>query len=300
MNPRTFLLTVLASFLLFSLSAFADSVSNVHASLSPEDALVIEYDLEGTDAYYVSVSISTDGGTSFPIKPIALSGDVGGGVPPGKGKKITWDVFMDMKRLAGDVAVKIIAERSNQFENIISNRDRMVDNSFSMHDNFLLRPEMLTCSYGYPRCFNQRKEIRAMAVDLQYYYYNYGLTLMGTLGATSLRSNDTSMRYGMRSSFFAVSYRKFLNSNRFMRGDIGYVQVNNYLYSDGICNDEETYRRRYGISLLLGVGGFSPALHLGKGRYGLQLSINAHTIILKDQVLFQMAVETGFVIAGIK
>ena len=67
------------------------------------DKVVVTYDLLGPgEDYTVTLEASPDGGRSFTIFPKAVSGDVGEGVSPGRGKRIVWDVLEDMEELSGD------------------------------------------------------------------------------------------------------------------------------------------------------------------------------------------------------
>ncbi len=99
-TSRAILLIVLLA-ILAPMSAAANSapsVSNVQASQRIDSFIVdITYDvadLDG-DALLVSVFFSPDGGSSWPIHCVAVSGDVGVGVMPGNGRSIQWDARQD-------------------------------------------------------------------------------------------------------------------------------------------------------------------------------------------------------------
>ena len=63
----------------------------------------IVYDLEDTDGDLMTVSlqVSSDGGSSFDIEARTLTGDVGERIAGGKGKKIIWQVAVDIPDLYG-------------------------------------------------------------------------------------------------------------------------------------------------------------------------------------------------------
>jgi len=71
------------------------TVSNVNFSQTG-NTVAITYDLEGTrNRYTISIKCSKDGGNTYSIIPMAVSGDVGKNVRPGKNKKIKWNVLND-------------------------------------------------------------------------------------------------------------------------------------------------------------------------------------------------------------
>lgn len=59
--------------------------------------IVVTYDLLGEEGeeYAVNLLLSTSGGRAFDYEPTAVSGNVGDGVRPGLGKRITWNVLED-------------------------------------------------------------------------------------------------------------------------------------------------------------------------------------------------------------
>ncbi|MFH0765351.1 MAG: formylglycine-generating enzyme family protein, partial [Calditrichota bacterium] len=99
--------------LIFTAQALAYSVENVRWSVTADDKIIVEYDLVGNGTYEVTLSVSTDNGVTFHLQPRALTGDIGAKVEGGRGKRIVWDVFRDLKRLSGDVAVKVNAVSGN-------------------------------------------------------------------------------------------------------------------------------------------------------------------------------------------
>lgn len=78
-------------------------VSNVQAQQRQFTAMWdVTYDLEtvGDIAVTVSLSLSTDSGTTYPNVCATVSGDIGVGVPPGTGKHIVWDAGADFPGLS--------------------------------------------------------------------------------------------------------------------------------------------------------------------------------------------------------
>lgn len=89
-------------------------VSNVMAVQRPGTKLVdVTYDLYDPDgdATTVRLCLSPDGGASFPIQCVTVSGDVGEGVTSGTGKHIEWDAGIDYPGHVGDdYVVKLTAD----------------------------------------------------------------------------------------------------------------------------------------------------------------------------------------------
>lgn len=91
-------------------------VTNVRFEVMEKDGtIVLSYNLIGSgsplEIFKVTVAVSTNGGTTFPMTPRLMAGDVGTGVRPGLGKRIVWNVRDDVKRLqADDVVFRINAE----------------------------------------------------------------------------------------------------------------------------------------------------------------------------------------------
>lgn len=90
------------------------AVSNAHAEQRVGSQLVdITYDLDDADgdSLAISVKVSSDRGLTFTVRAWTLSGDVGWGVTPGKGKRIVWDAGMDRPGAYGpDYRVKVMAD----------------------------------------------------------------------------------------------------------------------------------------------------------------------------------------------
>ena len=75
------------------------SLSNVKAEQDPDTKFVnITYDVEDVDAGPLEITVYTskDGGKSFGIHAKSVKGDVGRGIPQGKGKKIVWNASQDV------------------------------------------------------------------------------------------------------------------------------------------------------------------------------------------------------------
>ena len=97
--------TILRAAGLFAFIAFAGStfaagptVSNVRSGQRPGTQLVdIDYDLADPDSatLTVSVVVSNDGGATYTVPATTFAGAVGGGVTPGRGKRITWNAGLD-------------------------------------------------------------------------------------------------------------------------------------------------------------------------------------------------------------
>ena len=72
-------------------------VTNVRAAQQPGTKLVeISYDVTGgTPPIYVSLQVSSNGGTTFAVPAAALSGDLGANVSQGRNKRIVWNAGTD-------------------------------------------------------------------------------------------------------------------------------------------------------------------------------------------------------------
>jgi formylglycine-generating enzyme required for sulfatase activity len=89
-------------------------VTNVIAQQREGTMLVdVTYDVNDPDGdpMTVSLRLSEDGGQSFVIGCVTVSGDVGSGVTSGSGKQIEWDAGVDYPEHVGDeYVVKVIAD----------------------------------------------------------------------------------------------------------------------------------------------------------------------------------------------
>jgi formylglycine-generating enzyme required for sulfatase activity len=94
--------------------AAAPEVTNVVAVQRPGTTIVdVTYDLNDPDgdAMTVGLHLSPDGGLTFPIQCVTVSGDVGEGVTNGTGRHIEWDAGADYPGHVGDDhVVKVIAD----------------------------------------------------------------------------------------------------------------------------------------------------------------------------------------------
>ena len=77
-------------------------VTNVVAQ-QVDQQVEISYDLldQDGDLMTVSLQVSSDGGSSFDLVAKSLTGEVGAGIASGQGKKIVWQVAVDMPDLYG-------------------------------------------------------------------------------------------------------------------------------------------------------------------------------------------------------
>ncbi|MFQ6041826.1 MAG: SUMF1/EgtB/PvdO family nonheme iron enzyme, partial [Candidatus Poribacteria bacterium] len=122
-NPicqKTFFLLTLLYILLFCLAMFTSSVegipsfSNVKVAQDSDTKLVnIAYDVEDVDVgpLEIKIYISEDGGKTFGVHAKTVTGDVGRGIPQGKGKSIIWNAKQDIGTVySTNYRVKITAK----------------------------------------------------------------------------------------------------------------------------------------------------------------------------------------------
>ena len=106
--------------LFYGLGVFAQQVGNIRVTQEGDNA-VITYDLTGGrqgQTYDVAVICSDNGGQSFTIKPVTVSGDLKN-VSPGTNKRVVWQVLNDLEQLVGDNFVfKVDATAKNHFGDI--------------------------------------------------------------------------------------------------------------------------------------------------------------------------------------
>lgn len=90
------------------------AVSNVIAAQRPGTALVdIGYNLEspGHAAVTVTLEASGDGGATWTLPVLTMSGDVGSGIAPGNGRTIVWDAGADWPgNISDQVRFRVTAE----------------------------------------------------------------------------------------------------------------------------------------------------------------------------------------------
>ncbi len=92
----------------------APAVTNVHAIQRAGTRLVdVTYDVDDPDGdpMTVSLHLSPDGGQSFSVPCVTVSGHVGAGIMSGTGRHIVWDAGVDYPGHVGDnYVVKVVAD----------------------------------------------------------------------------------------------------------------------------------------------------------------------------------------------
>jgi formylglycine-generating enzyme required for sulfatase activity len=116
-------LTVIALFGGPPAVAAVPSVTNVVAVQRSGTHLVdISYDLFDAEGHALAVALrlSPDGGGSFPVQCVTVSGDVGAGILSGTGHHIVWDAGVDYPGHLGDAhVVKVIADDGQGFDGMV-------------------------------------------------------------------------------------------------------------------------------------------------------------------------------------
>ncbi len=112
--PNRCLVLILALWAcLASVWAAGPTVSNVRSGQRPGSQLVdIDYDLGDPDSatLTVSVTVSENGGVSYTVQATSFTGAVGGGVTPGRGKRMTWNAGADYpNKFTANVRFRITA-----------------------------------------------------------------------------------------------------------------------------------------------------------------------------------------------
>lgn len=128
MAERTTLraLGALAALVLSSSAVLANSppvVSNVSASQGSDKLVSIHYDLSDLDgdACTISVQASDDAGATWALPITAVTGELGPGVAPGKGRLIVWDSKLDLPGIVGSAfKVRVCADDGNNLPPQIS------------------------------------------------------------------------------------------------------------------------------------------------------------------------------------
>ena len=112
--PAMFATLTLSMLFAFSAQPAEPVVSNVRASQRYGTRLVdVYYDLAATSACGVSVTFSTNSGSTYSLAPSTLSGDAGNGVPAGANKHIVWDAGADWAgQYSALMRVKVTADDS--------------------------------------------------------------------------------------------------------------------------------------------------------------------------------------------
>lgn len=118
------------AYLAWAVENRAPFVSNVSVEQRPGTKLVdIAYDVDDPDgdALTITVAISDDGGGTFKVPAKTFSGDVGGGITPGRSKKIVWDAGVDMPNILGTkYQVKVTANDGKPGSGTVLGRDGAV------------------------------------------------------------------------------------------------------------------------------------------------------------------------------
>jgi formylglycine-generating enzyme required for sulfatase activity len=109
---KNLILLLITTFL--AITAKAQQITNVQVE-QDGDNVVIGYDITNGkqgQKFDISISVSADGGKTFTIIPLSISGDLKQ-IIAGTGKRITWNVLADRDETVGDYFVfKIIAKVS--------------------------------------------------------------------------------------------------------------------------------------------------------------------------------------------
>lgn len=106
---KQILVVTIAIILFFQPIVHAATISANKIIITSDEKIIIHYQITGKGTYTVSAKVSLDAGRNFTITPLALSGDVGKGVTAGENKQIEWDVFQDVKQLAGTMVIMLEA-----------------------------------------------------------------------------------------------------------------------------------------------------------------------------------------------
>ena len=105
------IITLIAITAITMFSATAQTITNVRFEQVGKQ-LVITYNLDAptSSQWQISVSASTDNGTTWGNNLSSVTGDVGKGIKPGPNKKITWDVLTERTSVTGTISFKVKAE----------------------------------------------------------------------------------------------------------------------------------------------------------------------------------------------
>lgn len=96
------------------LSAKAQQITNVQVE-QDGDNVVIGYDIidaKQGQKFDISLSLSADGGKTFTITPLSITGDIKQ-ITAGQGKKIIWNVLLDNDEVIGDNFVFMLKAKIN-------------------------------------------------------------------------------------------------------------------------------------------------------------------------------------------
>jgi hypothetical protein len=99
-------LIILSLSLSFSLACYSQQITNVQAGIQGEN-IVVTYNLSSTDAnarYDIKLYASHN---NFSAPVNLVSGDVGGGITPGNGKRITWQARQELNTFSGNITFEV-------------------------------------------------------------------------------------------------------------------------------------------------------------------------------------------------
>lgn len=129
----------------FEIDQKAPIVSNVSATQNSGDtAVTITYDLSDANSSQVELDISEDGGLTWSVTDVTVSGDVGPGITPGVAKTIVWDADADFNnQYQNDLQIRVRARDAfgNQGEHASSSNfaldthDPIISNVTATQDN---------------------------------------------------------------------------------------------------------------------------------------------------------------------
>ena len=95
-------------------STVAVNIASVSAVQRVGTRLVdVTYDVEDPEGAPMTITLwlSEDGGTTFPIECVTVTGDVGPGIESGTGKQIVWDAGVDYSGYhGGEYILKVVAD----------------------------------------------------------------------------------------------------------------------------------------------------------------------------------------------
>ena len=97
-------------------TAAPPAVTNVRAAQRAGTELVdVYYDVSASvPPLTVAVQVSADGGATFAVNAVSLTGDVGGGLQPGANRHLVWNAGADWDgQFSSQVKFKIIVSDSN-------------------------------------------------------------------------------------------------------------------------------------------------------------------------------------------
>ena len=116
----TILISTAVLIMVLTAPVFANSapvVSNVSASQRGDDSKLVDiyYNLADADAdnCTVWVTVSLDGGLTWSVPAVTLSGAIGAGIAPGTNKQVVWDAGQDMPGKSGNFKARVFADDGN-------------------------------------------------------------------------------------------------------------------------------------------------------------------------------------------